>query len=187
MTPSRIRALLLVGLAALTIGCESAELKAARLDAEEKWAAAHEARAAVPTTERVELAETALLAAQEQLQLAVEAAEPKVAAAVKAAVPDELRAMGAVAGLARLAGASWRDRRQLGAASDMVAQMEANAREETLANDPEVTSARDAVTAAEAELLAAREEYTQAVTLAEETTAAAEAATAFYEAAKAAP
>ena len=187
MTPPSIRTLIVIGLAATTIGCESAELKAARLDAEEKWTAAHEARAAVPTTERVELAEAALLAAQEQLQLAVEVAEPRVVAAVKAAVPDELRAMGAVAGLARLAGASWRDRRQLGAASDLVAQMEANAREETLANDPEVTSARNAVAAAEAEVLAAREEYTQAVTLAEETAAAAEAATAFYEAAKAAP
>lgn len=187
MTPPRIRALIVVGLAALTIACESAELKAARLDAEGKWAAAHEARAAVPTTERVELAEAALLAAQEQLQLAVDAAEPKVAAAVKAAVPQELRAMGAVAGLARLAGASWRDRRQLGAASDMVSEMEARAREETLASDPDVASARDAVAAAEHELLEAQNEYGQAVALAEETTAAAEAATAFYEAAKAAP
>lgn len=187
MTPHRIRALVVLGLATMTLGCESAELKAARLDAEAKWVVAHEARTAVPTTERVEVAEATLVAAQEELQLALEAAEPKVAAAVKAAVPQELRAMGAIAGLAQLAGASWRDRRQLGAASDMVAQMEANAREETLANDPEVTSAREAVAAAEHELLEAREEYTQAVRFAEEATAAAEAATAFYEAAKAAP
>lgn len=187
MTPHRIRFLLLVSLAAITLGCESAELKAARLDAEAKWAVAHEARAAVPTTERVELTEAALLAAQEELQLAVETAEPKVAAAVKAAVPQELRAMGAIAGLAQLAGASWRDRRQLGAASDMVAQMEANAREETLANDAGVTSAREAVAVAERELLEAQEEYAQAARFAEEATAAAEAATAFYQAARAAP
>lgn len=41
------------GLAILTTGCESEAIKAARLDAEAKWAAALEARAAIPTEDRL--------------------------------------------------------------------------------------------------------------------------------------
>lgn len=54
------------GLAILTAGCESEEIRAARLDAEAKWAAALEARAAIPTEERLENARHAMALADKK-------------------------------------------------------------------------------------------------------------------------
>lgn len=57
-------------LAILTTGCESEEIRAARLDAEAKWAAALEARAAIPTEDRVENARHAMALAEEKSRAA---------------------------------------------------------------------------------------------------------------------
>ena len=180
----------MAGLAILVTGCESEEIKAARLDAEAKWAAAHEARAAIPTEERIENAQRAAALAEENLGMVLEEAEPAARAAAKAAVPEDVRRLGQQAGLAHLFAGGERDfafTAGLGALSNTVKQAEEDAFENALAANPEVVTAREALRSAYEELEAAVSKRDAAIALSEELTAAAEEATAFLEAAKRAP
>ena len=175
------------GLPILVTGCESEEIRAARLDAEAKWAAAHEARAAIPTEERIENAQQAAAIAEENLRLVLEEAEPAARAAAKAAVPEDVRRLGQQAGLAQLFAGGERDfafTAGLGALSNTVKQAEEDAFENALAANPEVVTAREALRSAYEELEAAVSKRDAAIALSEELTAAAEEATAFLEAAK---
>ena len=178
------------GLAIFATGCESEEIKAARLDAEAKWAAAHEARAAIPTEERIENAQQAAALAEENLRLVLQKAEPVARAAAKAAVPEDVRRLGQQAGIARLLAGGERDfafTAGLGALSNTVKQAEEDAFEKALAANPDVVAAREALRSAHEELDAAVNERDEAIALSDELTAAAEEATAFLEAAKRAP
>ena len=178
------------GLAILVTGCESEEIKAARLDAEAKWAAAHEARAAIPTEERIESAKQSVALAEENLATVREEAEPAARAAATAAVPEDVRRLGRQAGIAQLLAGGERDfafTAGLGALSNTVKQAEEDAFEKALAATPEVVAAREALRSAYEELETAVTERDDAIALSDELTAAAEEATAFLEAAKRAP
>ena len=145
------------GLAVLGPGCESEEIKAARLDAEAKWAAALEARAAIPTEDRIENAKIAADLARKKHRAARTAAHEAIDAA------------------ARAAGEPWYF---LGPGPVRAAA------QEKAYSDPEYVATEEALRLAENELSAAVREREAAVELAQALTVAAEEATAFLEAGK---
>lgn len=153
-----------VGLPILVTGCESEEIEAARLDAETKWAAAHEARAAIPTLGRIEEAQHAVTLAQQKWQQAANTHAAARTAAEAAADRAEAEA------------------RRLNRPNPWI---------EVYDNDPDRIAAKkrsellfDEWKLTEQELKAAERERELAIALAQQLTAVAEEATDFLEAGK---
>lgn len=173
------------GLAILGTGCESEEIKAARLDAEAKWAAALEARTAIPTEERIENARNALAGARQEADAAWRAMSPVYDKEVGEAVAAANAARSAAAAAAREAGESFSRVGSLAGAAANTAYREfldAAYRAAGVATEPELGELKDATRLAEQELKNAKTERERAIELAQTLTLAAEEATAFLEA-----
>ena len=176
------------GYAILGTGCESKEIRAARLDAEAKWAAALEARAAIPTGERIESARHALALAKQEYDAALRASRASYAVYEEAV--DEALAAGnaartAAVEAARAAGEDFNTRQTLARAAFDAAYFEfldAAKQAAGVATEAELTELGEATRLAEQELEGAESEREIAISLAQTLTAVAEEATAFLEA-----
>ena len=167
------------GLAILVTGCESEEIKAARLDAEAKWAAALEARAAVPTEERIENARHAVAVAQHKTD-AIGALVGQTWQAIWDEAKDEAEAAGSAA-----TRSLFPDRHYEAAYEEvMAAAFQRAGVGRKWQEDPGLVAAQEVLRRAQQELRAAERKREAAIELAEQLTAVAEEATAFLEAGK---
>jgi len=173
------------GYAILGTGCESKEIRAARLDAEAKWAAALEARAAIPTGERIESARHALALAKQEYDAAFRASYAVYEEAVDEALAAGNAARTAAVEAARAAREDFNTRQTLARAAFDAAYFEfldAASQAAGVATEAELKELGEATRLAEQELEDAESEREIAISLAQTLTVAAEEATAFLEA-----